>query len=157
MELEPERTVTLRALPLHGGARSGCKAVDFTFTEPFSNCINAVRFRNRHSYSISMFCQSSGCRDWKVILWEYALISSPHSLGRSSENWVTLLGDSFLQKVENVTRLRILLKQPSPHWDDFGISNFSLLSSSGEVLAKASNMPRIESGQCLYEIDFLQA
>lgn len=82
---------------------------------------------------------------------------NPHTLGRSSESCFTLLADTFLHKVKDLTRLRVILRQPSPHWDDFGISNLTLVSSGEQPLVKAPNLQHVLSGQLqYYEIDLLK-
>lgn len=105
---------------------SGCRAFDFVLDKPCTN-FNSIQFSNQQSYSISVLCQFIGCSDWKIILWDYVLMPCPHSVGRCSENSVTLLNDDI--NLENLTLLRVILRQPSPHWDNFGISNFSLVCS----------------------------
>lgn len=82
---------------------------------------------------------------------------NPHTLGRSSENGVTLLADTFLHKVENLTRLRVILRQPSPHWGDFGISNFSVISSLRSKEQSLVDLQQVLCGQINhYEIDLLR-
>lgn len=161
--MDPCLSVNLRVLPqcsTHCGssnkAHCGCRALDFVFSKPYSNCA-AIRFCNEQSHSISLMCQSSDCSDWKVILWEYVLMPNPHTLGKSSESCFTLLADIFLRKVEDMTRLRVILRQPSPHWDYFGISNLTVVSTDELPMGKYPNLQHVLSG-CLkpYEIDLLK-
>ena len=130
--------------------KSGCCVLDVVFRQPFSNW-DAIQFSNKHTYSISILFQSKACTNWKVLLLDYVLMLNPHSVGKGCENWVTLLRDDLLYQVDNVTRLRILLKQPSPHFTEFGITNFAL------VYAK-DKKTEVTSRQQLkyYEIDLLQ-
>ena len=84
---------------------------------------------------------------------DYVLLLNPHSVGKYSENWVTLPREDFTTKVENVARLRVLLKQPSPHWSDFGISNFAVVYKGGLAVEKGKyNSSRHFK---TYEIDVL--
>ena len=135
-----------------------CRVLDFVFSKPCS--CHAVRFFNRRTYSISMLYQSSDCSDWKIALWDCHIMPTPHVLGRGSENCVTLLAGTFLHKMEKLARLRLIMKQPSPHWDEFGVSNFTILSSCGSgehLLAKASNLQKELSERFIcYEVDLMK-
>lgn len=108
-----------------GNVTSRCRVIDYAFSEPRPDLV-AVQFNNKHSYSVSLLAQSRLFSGWKVLLWNYLLMDDPHTSGKATENWVTLLNESFLHKVGDVTRLRLLLRQPSPHWAEFGIENFSV-------------------------------
>lgn len=157
MELQMVDEVVDLSLPYGGVSKShcGCRALDFVSSRPCS--CDGVRFFNKHTYSISMLYQSSGCSDWKIILWQHVIMPNPHTLGRSSESCVTILADRFLHKVEDLMRLRVMLRQPSPHWDDFGISNFGIVFSpkNGEpTLAKASSLQQLQVQ--FYEVDLLK-
>ena len=55
-------------------------------------------------------------------------MSSPHSSATESEALITIPSERF-QHREDFVRLRIILRQPSPHWDEFGLSQFSLIST----------------------------
>lgn len=103
---------------------SGCKGFDLVFTK--SHSCSAIQFTNNHTYSISIMSQSEGSSDWKILLWNYVLMSNPHSTGRDAEGLSVILGTNFFHK-EDFIRLRILLSQPSPHWQDFGITELKLL------------------------------
>lgn len=79
---------------------------------------------------------------------------NPHSHGKYSESNFILSNRLFLQTPSKVTRLRVILKQPSPHWDDHGITNFSVHSfypNSDSI----SNDSVITERVSLYEIELL--
>ncbi len=147
MEIKEE---LLYLVPGDDSKKSGCRSFDVLFRKPFPNW-NAIQFNNKNTYSISILSQSKICTSWKALLLDYLLLSNPHSVGRSSENWVTLLREDFMNTVENVARLRILLRQPSPHWSEFGITNFALVHR-GRPAVEENNSSRHFK---MYEIDFL--
>ena len=49
---------------------------------------------------------------------------------QGSQNWVILSQKHFLTNPTNVKQLRMILKQPSPHWKDFGIRDFRCFRKS---------------------------
>lgn len=118
---------------INGKSHSGCRAFDLAFTEPCS--CTAIQFNNKHSYSITLLFQSEGLDDWQILLWNYVLMTNPHSTGKDAETWFIVLSESFLHKGV-FTRLRILLQQPSPHWKEFGITNFSLVCTESRASTK---------------------
>ena len=140
-------------LPDDDSGSSGCRTFDVLFKAPLSTW-NAIHFNNEHTYSISIFSQSNMCTNWEILLLDHVLMLNPHSAGKCSENWITLLRDNFLVKMESIVRLRILLKQPSPHWSEFGIANFAIVYRKEQV---DKNYVGIASRHLkLYEIDLLQ-
>ena len=136
-----------------GSRKSGCRTFDVVVTDPIS-AWNAIHFNNEHTHSISILSQSTMCTKWKVLLLDYVLMLNPHSTGKGSENCITLLRNDFLVKVESITRLRVILKQPSVHWSEFGISNFALVYREEQLIKN----PVTTSSRHfkLYEIDLLQ-
>ena len=123
MELESSHQTI--CLPWCGNEEtSGCRAYDFLLDKPCTK-YDSIQFSNKQSYSISILYKFNN--DWKIILWDYILMQCPHSVGRCSENVVTLSSDDI--PLENITLIRVIIKQPSPHWDNFGISHFSLICS----------------------------
>ena len=121
--------VQVAAISIHPPGKKqrycGCHIFDVELKEPCSDC-SAVQFRNDHSYSISILFQSYSS-DWKIALWDYVLMPTPHSSGKESQDWVNLPREGFQNTLENAVRLRVLLKQPSPHWKKFGVLNFCLI------------------------------
>lgn len=84
------------------------------------------------------------------------LMPNPHSTGKDSENLVTLLSDVFLHKLDGLTRLRIILRQPSPNWNEFGITNFCLVCGREHTTAKVSvKFPHPCFSGLRYEVDLL--
>lgn len=104
---------------------NGCRTYDIEL--PQYSYLSGFQFRNKCSYSISILFQSKGCNDWKVGLWEHVLMSNAHTGGKNYEKNIVLSRDVFLQPIEDVIRLRVIVKQPSPHWENCCISNFTFM------------------------------
>lgn len=135
------------------GYYCGCRVFDLIFTKPCSNC-NAIQLVNNHTHSISLLFQSNFSCEWKILLWDHLLVPNPHTVGRDCENWVTLFSDLFLNEMEDVTSLRVILRQPSPHWKEFGVANISLFSARKLAPCMEYKFPHTSSEQ-YYEVDLL--
>ena len=133
--------------------RSGCQVMDIELNQP--SCISIIRFRNNYTYSIAVLYQSSvvsyiestkdlghsnvttevsnkheqshsrGCEKWEVGVAKHLLMPSCHCDSPEAQEWVELGQTAFQNRLEDVVRLRLILKQPSPHWRHFGVLNFS--------------------------------
>ena len=68
---------------------------------------------------------SSGRGEWKVGVAKHVLVPSCHCDLPDAQKWVELGQSAFQGKLVNVVRFRLILRQPSPHWRQFGIQNFS--------------------------------
>jgi len=108
----------------------GCKSFNFTMQEPCS-WYSAIKFRNNNSYSVTILFQCEEDSSWEVIMSEYELMSSPHVRSRSCEAWVVLPCHSWLHKCaqpcSHKHKVRVIVKQPSPHWKQFGIQHFNFI------------------------------
>ena len=67
---------------------------------------------------------SSGRGEWKVGVANHVLMPSCHCDSPDAQKWVELGQSAFQGKLVNVVRFRLILRQPSPHWRQFGIQNF---------------------------------
>ena len=122
---------------------SGCQVIDVQLQKPQ---ISIIRFRNNYTYAISVLYQSSAVEEeshthanklhtsthggyevgeWKVGVANHVLMASCHCDSASAQKWVELGQSVFKSKLQNVVRLRLILRQPSPHWKQFGIENIS--------------------------------
>lgn len=112
----------------NGGQQiSGCRAFELVLLEPCST-YNGIKFRNNNTYSVCILFQST-IGAWEVALWDYVLMPNPHVRGRESGEWVLLPRHTWSHQMDGVPcwckhRVRVILKQPSPHWKHFGILDF---------------------------------
>lgn len=142
------------------GQKSGCQVVDIQLHRTAER-INLLRFRNKYTYAITVLYQSSSDvasrleaqrppheesssssrrstavttgGEWRVALDHHILMTNCHCDSPSAQKWVELREEAFQSKLEDVVRLRLVLRQPSPHWKEFGvedISCYSLVTSS---------------------------
>ena len=132
---------------------SGCQVMDIDLHQPCSQ-ISIIRFRNHYTYAITVLYQSlvapkprpltqdhsnataarapnavkphgSGHGEWKMGVAKHILMPSCHCESPDAQKWVELGQSDFQGQLEGVVRLRLILRQPSPHWRQFGIENFS--------------------------------
>ena len=125
---------------LSGNTRiSGCQLIDVQLHRPTD--VRLIRFRNNYTYTLTVLYQSatvSGAgqgthaeptsqngREWKVGVANRVLMPSCHCESPGAQKWVELGKETFSDRLEDVTRLKFILRQPSPHWREFGIENIS--------------------------------
>ncbi len=113
-----------------GEQLGGCKAFDVAMQKPC--CLySAFKFKNNHSYSISVLFQCG--ESWEVVIGDYELMSNPHALDRGSEAWTILPRHIWKHKEVTCSKkhnMRVIMKQPSPHWKQFGVYNFQLVNDN---------------------------
>ena len=114
------------------GARSGCQVVDVHIHNPIPETIEYVTFRNYYTYSITIQFRAkdvsgrvSGINTdpWQLCIRDFQLMPNCHC-EQGAQDWVVLSKKQFLNNLDDVTVLRMILKQPSPHWKEFGIQEF---------------------------------
>ena len=116
--------------------RPKCLFFDVTFHQPSS--INYITFRNHYTSTVSIRWISSDnetisgpdlLESWNVCLFDHPLMPNCHC-EQGSQDDVILGPNDFCSTLQNVTRLRVILKQPSFHWKEYNIHNFTCYSSA---------------------------
>ena len=158
----------------HHAPCSGCQVVDVELHQPFSQ-ISIIRFRNQYTYAITILFQSSvapetslltqvhtkataqalnmfqshgsGCGEWKVGVTKHIIMPSCHCDSPDAQKWVELGQSAFQGKLEDVVRLRLILRQPSPHWRQFGIENFSCFHHNSNAAGRNQMERLLEVGR----------
>lgn len=105
-----------------------CKIIDISFhcTEPEWK-LHCVTFRNFYSYSVSVFYKRSAECEWTTCCEERRLM--PHSGSeRGSQDVIVLNREHCL--AEKPSSLRIVLKQPSENWKDFGLCDLKCVGTT---------------------------
>ena len=128
--------------------KSGCQVVEVQLREPSD--VDMIRFRNNYTHSVSVLYQSSeresdsGTKkdlgsslhgrgnEWKVGVANVVLMESCHCDSPGAQKWVELGGDVFKKKLEGVVKLRLILRQPSPCWKEFGVENVTCYRCHGD-------------------------
>ena len=161
----------------HHTPHSGCQVMDVELHQPCSQ-ISIIRFRNHYTYAITVLYQSSVAPElmaltqdhsnattahapnmfkshdsgpggkWKVGVAKHILMPSCHCESPDAQKWVELGQSDFQGQLEGVVRLRLILRQPSPRWRQFGIENFSCYhhNSSTSTCTHLSTMSHDHEG-----------
>ena len=108
----------------------GCRIIHFTMQEPCS-WYSAMKFRNDNSFSITILLLHEETGSWEVAVSEYQLMSNPHVRSRTCEAWVVIPRHSWRHKCPAHCTIKhkvcVIMKQPSPHWKQFGILQFDFI------------------------------
>lgn len=130
--------------------RSGCQVIEIRASRPISRLV----FRNYYTFSVSVRCLKPGNDPEDPLSWatgtkERVLMPSCHAEG-GSQDWVSILASHFPEGVQSCQRLRLILKQPSPDWNDFGIhflSCYCATEDSAPPKERASSSPTVDRDQ----------
>lgn len=95
--------------------------------------VTDIRFQNHYIYRLMVLHQASdpgripagGSDDWKVGVEWKVLMDSPHC-EEGAEELFSLAEDLGEEGLDEVTRLRIHLQQPSPVWNQFNLRNIQV-------------------------------
>ena len=89
---------------------------------------------------------SKSLNDWVVSIQNRELMPDPHSEFGSLDD-VIITSSESLVPMHDITALRFLLRQPSPHWKNFGIEDISVIhfifQCQKKILAKLVNFYEI--------------
>lgn len=113
------------------GLRTGCQVIEVKASQSFSRLV----FRNYYTYSVIVRCLRPGSapedrRSWATGASERVLMPNCHA-EEGSQDWVTIDASHFPEELRGCKRLRLILKQPSPDWMEFGIHFLSCYSTVG--------------------------
>ncbi|XP_046840240.1 nicolin-1-like isoform X2 [Xenia sp. Carnegie-2017] len=101
--------------------KSGCCVRDVLFLQEQPVEIGYFSFQNNYTASISVKYKSSD-GSWKVCLKNHILMPSAHC-EEGSQSVFTVKSDMMLCPIRKANMVRLLLRQPSPHWLDFSIED----------------------------------
>lgn len=112
---------------------SGCQVVDVVIHSPVPERIGCITFQNYYTHTITIkYCTSQNSNSnhdstasstrsqWRTCIREHQLMPNCHC-ERGSQALVVLNGTHFRCPLDHVKGLRLILKQPSPCWLEFGI------------------------------------
>ncbi len=110
------------------GRPSGCQVIDVTVHSPAPHRIDFISFQNYYTYCITIRCsrkdsQTGGHHQvspWQPCIKDLQLMPNCHC-EQGGQNWVVLRGADSMTALEDVSHLRLILRQPSPHWREFGV------------------------------------
>ena len=104
------------------------------FPPPLPQTIGCITFFNYYTHTLTLkywqgqFSNSKSVTSkWRTCVSKLQLMPNCHC-ERGSENMVVLNRAHFIVPLENVSRLRLILRQPSPDWNRFGIRDLKCYS-----------------------------
>ncbi|XP_073208749.1 nicolin-1 isoform X3 [Lepidochelys kempii] len=74
-----------------------------------------------------------GARKWVTCLWNHCLMPSPHT-ETGSQDYFSLFRHQMLCDVDQVTAVRLILRQPSPVWLNFTLEELRLYPKGQQSL-----------------------
>ena len=112
--------------------RSGCQVIEIRSSRPVSRLV----FRNYYTFSVSVRCLKRGSAPGDPLSWitcvrDRVLMPNCHA-EEGSQDWVSINSSHFPDEARGSLRLRLILKQPSSDWKDFGIHYLSCYSAAEE-------------------------
>ena len=82
-----------------------------------------ISFRNHYTHSVTIKYVKEGEQHWQLCtVTSVELMPSCH-YEQGAESYVVLGREHFLCALERVQHLRLILRQPSPHWREFGVKD----------------------------------
>lgn len=110
------------------------------FRSPIPESVGCITFLNHYTHRLTLkYCTNTGqisnsnsapaASQWKTCIQSFELMPNCHC-ERGSQKLVTLNKAHFSTPLDNVNRLRLILRQPSPCWKDFGIKDLKCYSVS---------------------------
>ncbi|XP_029455478.1 nicolin-1 isoform X2 [Rhinatrema bivittatum] len=119
-------------------ARAGVAVIDVTFPQAKAVDVQEIVFKNYYTAFLSMRIQqnrpsssSEGPKKWRTCLRNYCLMPNPHTEDGSQE-YVSLFRQQMLCDLDQVTSLRLILRQPSPVWLHFNLEELQIYQCGQE-------------------------
>ena len=106
--------------------KSGCSVIDVMFPDGLPVEIGCISFVNNYTASISVKYKTSA-DTWKICLKNFELMPSPHC-EEGSQNAFNIKTEQMLCPIKDAVLVRVVLRQPSPHWLNFSIENICFTS-----------------------------
>lgn len=103
---------------------SGCSVIDVTFPSIQQVEIGSISFSNNYTASLSLKFKTTSDDTWKICLKNFELMSLPHC-EEGSQDKFTIKNNQMLLPIKDAVLVRIILRQPSPHWLNFSIEDLS--------------------------------
>ena len=110
--------------------RPMCRVLDVVMETITS--IDYITFSNYYTHTITIKWLPSGLDpsnmdSWKNCIQNLKLMTNCHC-EHESQNWIVLGKEDFEDVLMNVKQLRVILKQPSVNWKEYGIQQFACYS-----------------------------
>lgn len=103
---------------------TGCKILNVELISP--SYLHAIKFRNHYTHTVSVLFRSKDSSTWSPAVKEWLCMKDGCHCEQGSQDWVTLDKKHFLCELQEVVQVKLVLRQPSPHWREFGVEDVTL-------------------------------
>uniref|UniRef100_A0A8C4WE23 Nicolin 1, tubulin polyglutamylase complex subunit n=1 Tax=Gopherus evgoodei TaxID=1825980 RepID=A0A8C4WE23_9SAUR len=118
-------------------ARPGVAVIDVALPSAQPLDLQEIIFKNSYTAFLTVRVQRcrpcdvgrDGARKWVTCLWNHCLMPSPHTEA-GSQDYFSLSRHQLLCDVDQVTAMRLILRQPSPFWLHFTLEELLLYPSA---------------------------
>ena len=122
------------------------------FHSPIPESIGCITFQNYYTHTLTMKfttgqisnLKSDQASTWKTCIKSLKLMPNCH-YERGSESLIVLNSAHFSAPLEKVSCLRLILRQPSPDWNQFGIRDLKCYSVSSPFCCNETQRNGIET------------
>ena len=120
-------------------SKSGVSVIDILFPGRSSVEVGKLTFKNCYTASITVKLKirdGEGIETWITAVKNYTLMPHPH-FETGSQDRFAVFTNEIIKASFQVIMLRLILKQPSPHWSSFSIEEvkcFPLASASSALV-----------------------
>lgn len=117
---------------------SGCSVLEVAFPTRKGCQIGFIKFKNSYVASISVRVKYKNAEEdgkiiWKTVLKDFKLMPSPHHETGSQDYFIIDAKNKFVFQAEGIVALRIILRQPSPHWINFDLEELAFFLPSSDI------------------------
>jgi len=138
--------------------KSGVSVIDIIFPGNSNVQLGKLIFKNSYTASITVklkVLDDVGSEMWKTAVKNFTLMPHPH-FETGSQDRFTIFTNEIIKPSCKVIMVRLILKQPSPHWSNFSIEEikcFPLASTSNTMVpgwlqsVECLSQPAINSAQ----------
>jgi len=121
---------------------SGCGVFDVTLTST-ARSVEEIRFTNFYTATVTVRAKMgivAGVNDlkpWKTILRNHVLMPNPHCENGSQSHFKI---SHFRHPLVSVSKLRFIIRQPSPNWKFFSLENVQLSTNRSTSAGSGGEM-----------------
>ena len=113
--------VTLK--DVDGVLRQPPRVVILDVSLKYPSCIAYISFRNHYTHSVTVKYVKEGEQQWQLCTATSVELMPSCHCEQGAEGYAVLGREHFLCPLERVQHLRLILRQPSPHWREFSVKD----------------------------------
>ncbi|XP_032221336.2 nicolin-1 isoform X1 [Nematostella vectensis] len=153
-----KKPVVLRVGEASSDFRSGCAVVDVLFPGTDTVNIDRISFKNNYCSSVEIRMKVYGPDSnevWKQCIKKTKLMPEPH-YEAGSQSYFEFTARDMCMPTDKVIMIRIILRQSSPHWANFGIDDLkcfppSSLTSSPSWLSLQQDTDSVQGNKQFHQ------